>query len=346
MATNQAAWIKEAYSHPFVVEPAELPRAGPHDLVIKNHALAINPVDWKVQTQSPPFVAKYPFILGSDVAGEVYEVGSEVENFKVGDRVIAEGHAFLDGKSTSGAFQNYTAVDRLIAVKLPPNLTYTEGVVLPLALNTAITGLYPEEILGLPLPSVNPIPVNKILLIWGGSSSVGAAAIQLAKASGLTVIATASAPNHDLVKSHLRADHVFDHNAPDVVTQIAQTVKDSGKEFAGVYDAIALPTSLKLVTEVFEQLRGLGARRLAVTLLPQGLPDDIQTGQMFALTVLTKHRSIAEHVWGRFLYEALEKGVIKPLPEPMVIGKGLESVQKAVDRLKEGVSAKKVVVEL
>lgn len=86
MASNQAAWLEEKQQYPFKIGPADVPKAGPDQLVIKNHALAINPVDWKIQSYGF-LVEKFPMILGCDVAGEVYEVGSNVKDFKVGDRV-------------------------------------------------------------------------------------------------------------------------------------------------------------------------------------------------------------------------------------------------------------------
>lgn len=88
MASNNAAWITEAKGKPLKVHEAPLPKPGPNDVVVKNHAIAVNPVDWKIQDYGV-FLTKYPNILGTDVAGEVYEVGSEVKDFKRGDRVLA-----------------------------------------------------------------------------------------------------------------------------------------------------------------------------------------------------------------------------------------------------------------
>lgn len=83
---NQAAWLKEANS-PLEVGPAPMPSASAGELVIKNAAVAINPVDWH-QQDAGVFVQQWPTVLGCDVAGEVYEVGPGVEGFKKGDRVI------------------------------------------------------------------------------------------------------------------------------------------------------------------------------------------------------------------------------------------------------------------
>lgn len=86
MPQNQAAWIK-AQGAPLVVEDAPYNAPGPQEILIKNHAVAINPVDWKMQDHNI-FKDKYPHIFGCDVAGVVEEVGSEVKAFTRGDRVI------------------------------------------------------------------------------------------------------------------------------------------------------------------------------------------------------------------------------------------------------------------
>lgn len=83
---NQAAWLTKADT-PLQVADAPLPTAGPSELVVKNAALAINPLDCHMQ-DSGVFVQQWPAVFGCDVAGEVYEVGPGVKRFKKGDRVI------------------------------------------------------------------------------------------------------------------------------------------------------------------------------------------------------------------------------------------------------------------
>ncbi len=83
---NQAAWLVKA-GEPFQVGDAPLPVAGPGEIVVKNSAVAINPVDGHMYGIGI-FVQQWPTILGNDIAGEVYEVGPDVQRFKKGDRVI------------------------------------------------------------------------------------------------------------------------------------------------------------------------------------------------------------------------------------------------------------------
>lgn len=125
---------------------------------------------------------------------------------------------------------------------LPDSITYAAGSVLPLAADTALVGLVSSsgKGLGLPLPSLNPEPSGKTIVLWGASSSVGALVTQLAVAAGAKVIATASSHNFDFVKM-CGATEVFDYKTSTVVDDVVQAVQSAGGDFIGVYDAVALP---------------------------------------------------------------------------------------------------------
>jgi NADPH:quinone reductase-like Zn-dependent oxidoreductase len=148
-------------------------------------------------------------------------------------------------------------------------MSFEQAVVMPLAISTAASGLYLPQYLGLPyLPSSNPKPTGKTLLIWGGASSVGATTIQLAVASGIEVITTASPVNHDFVKS-LGASVVFDYRSPSVVEDIVKELE--GRDFAGVYDAISEEPSFKPIAET---LTRLGQQVKIAVVLPWNSPPE------------------------------------------------------------------------
>jgi len=88
MPSNSAAWITEAKAKPFVVKDAPYPEPNDDEIVVANKAIAINPVDWKIQDHGL-FIKNYPMILGTDVAGEVVEVGKNIKHLKKGDRVVS-----------------------------------------------------------------------------------------------------------------------------------------------------------------------------------------------------------------------------------------------------------------
>ena len=86
---NQAAW-QHAPGHPLRICVSDLPPPAADEIRIRNAAIAINPIDWILQEIALLPWLEYPAILGSDVAGEVAAVGSAVERFKVGDRVVGQ----------------------------------------------------------------------------------------------------------------------------------------------------------------------------------------------------------------------------------------------------------------
>lgn len=337
--SNRAAWL-DGKGQKLRVADSEMPKAGADEVVIKNKAIAINPVDWKVQ-DSGMFIQNWPIVLGCDAAGEVQEVGSNVKSVKKGDRVIGHAHSLVKQQSQYGAFQLYTNVSSAVVAKIPDSLGFAEASVLPLAINTAAAGLYQSRqdgFLGFEYPTLTPTQSGKTLVVYGGSSSVGALVTQLAVASGAYVIAVASQRNHDFCKSN-GASEVFDYSSSSIVDDIVKSVKGAEpRNFVGVYDAISVPDSYKITVPVLEKI---GAGNLVVTLPgPEKMPQACKTGNVFAI-----HPSV-NPLWESYIPQALAQGKLKAVPSPMVVGKGLDSVQEGCDANKKGVSAKKVVIEL
>ncbi|KAJ5246254.1 alcohol dehydrogenase [Penicillium chermesinum] len=194
---NQAALQIEAKARPFKVGPGPVPNPSEDEVVIKVAYVAINPVDHIVQA-TPIFEYPYPYVLGTDVAGTVAQLGSNVTRFKLGQRVIGHCDGLLTKKPTNNAFQAYSTCREVLMAEVPDSLPLANAAVLPLGFSTAASGLYIN--LKLPLPSLDPKPTGKKILIWGGSSSVGSSTIQLAVASGLEVLTTASPANHEYAK--------------------------------------------------------------------------------------------------------------------------------------------------
>ncbi|KAL7751438.1 hypothetical protein RI367_003298 [Sorochytrium milnesiophthora] len=361
--SNQAAWFSKPGA-PLEVAAAPMPTAGPNEIVVKNAAIALNPVDFKVQ-DSGFSVRQWPAVLGCDVAGVVQEVGSDVKHFKKGDRVIGYTNCtistgrdvvdqgarhtvgLLSGRPQDGAFALYSTVQATKAAILPDNIPFTDGVVLPLALETAVGGLFVKEAtptmggaltpaLALPYPSLKDVPqTGKTLVVYGGSSSVGTATIQLASAAGVKVIAIAGKSNADLCK-RCGAAEVFDHKDPAFVDKVVQAVGTTG--FVGVYDAISTPETY---TNSLAILAKLGGGHLACVLYPPAtLPSNVKAGFISGIN------EAATPVWTEYVTPALESGELQCLPKPTIVGKGLESINDGLKKLQAGVSATKLVVEL
>lgn len=215
--------------------------------------------------------------------------------------------------------------------------------------STAAAGLFSKGNLGIPLPPVSPSAAKKSILVWGGASSVGAVTIQLAKASGVAVVTTASSHNIPTMKSQLGADFAFDYKSAtvvdDVVSAVAQLKKD-GHDFVGVFDAASLPVSFECIGQIFGKLGStslVSTKKLATVLPPSNLPSDVDAKGVFAALL---DKDIADGIWAKFVPAGLKSGVLKPLPPASVIGKGLESIQKGMDMNKKGVSFAKIVIEL
>ena len=138
MRFNSAALLMKSTAKSLEVKSVPFPSPRKNEIVIKNAAVAINPADWMKQDMGNLLFSwvQYPCVLGSDVAGEVVEVGSGVTRFHIGDRVL--GHAVgLDQKynsSSMGAFQTYTVLLTHMASHIPLDLSYESASVIPLGL--------------------------------------------------------------------------------------------------------------------------------------------------------------------------------------------------------------------
>ncbi len=364
MPTNTAAWLG-AKQAKLEVAPAPYTPPSDDEIVVKNHAVAINPIDWIIQVAGNIVFRwiKYPFVLGEDLAGEVVEVGKAVTRFKVGDRVL--GHAVGTDKDRNspaeGAFQAYTVVLAHMAAPIPRAMPYEDAAVLPLALSTAACGLFQKDHLALQYPSAAPAPTGQTLLVWGGSTSVGSNAIQLAVAAGYEVITTASPRNFDYV-TKLGASQVFDYNSTTVVKDIIAAFQ--GKTLAGALaigtgsaepcaDIVHACNGNKFISTVSQSvsLESGMTVQLVLKLVSSNISLQvkcrtrrIRTKSVFGSTL--KENEVSRVIYKDFLPQALADGRYVAAPEPYVVGTGLECVQTGFDAQRKGVSAKKVVVSL
>jgi len=166
MASNTAAWITAPKAAPFEVKPAPLGTPEENQILVKNHAIAINPVDGKIQYDAI-FPLKYPTILGQDVAGEVVAVGPHVTRFKKGDRVIGVAAGFHSRRDEEKAFQEYTILRTNMSCEIPDAMPFENGVVLPLGIAAASSALFNTDFFNLALPTEpRQKPNGKALLIW------------------------------------------------------------------------------------------------------------------------------------------------------------------------------------
>lgn len=192
-------------SNPNSLQDVEIdkPEAKGHDLLVRIEAIAVNPVDTKVRAPKDK-VEDTPRILGWDAAGVVEAVGEDVTLFVPGDEVYYAGDI-----TRPGAYAEYQVVDERIVGRKPSKLAFAEAAGLPLTTITAYEAFFDRLDL-----DIDGAHRGESLLIIGGAGGVGSIGIQLAKAAGLRVIATASRPETIAWVQDLGADHVINHRQP------------------------------------------------------------------------------------------------------------------------------------
>lgn len=173
------------------------PVPGPREILLQVHAAGLNPVDFKTVhgALKPVIPYRLPFVPGNECAGTVVAVGAAVRRFKVGDAVFARM-----AKAAAGAFAERVVVEEGLAAHTPAALDFIEAAAVPLAGLTAWQALFERA----------RLRAGERVLIHAGAGGVGSMAIQLAKAHGAWVAATASAAKHDLLRE-LGADQVIDY---------------------------------------------------------------------------------------------------------------------------------------
>jgi len=169
------------------VQEMPVPKPGAGEVLIKVRSAAVNPVDWKIASRR---VGQVP---GTDVAGVIDTLGEGVTGWKVGDQVLGFARQ-------SGSYAEYAVIPVNSLARKPKSMTFEEAAGVPIAAETAYRALH----------EAGKVQKGQTVLIHGAAGGVGSAAVQIAKAAGARVIGTASASNHEFLKS-LGADEVIDY---------------------------------------------------------------------------------------------------------------------------------------
>ncbi len=372
MPQNTALWL-HARRAPFTVGPAPATAPGDDEIVVRVRAVAVNPFDRIQQTIGDiitPWI-DYPFVAGSDVAGEVVDIGRLVTRFRVGDRVLgyAAGADKRRNRAAEGAFQDYVVLLAYMVSPIPDDMAFEAAAVLPLGISTAACGLFQTDFLAMSAPSAAPTPAGKTLLVWGGSTSVGSNAIQLAVAAGYEVITTASPRNFAYVKQ-LGAREAFDYRSRTVTADIIRALR--GETMAG-----ALAIGAGSAAFCIDIVGGCTGNRFVALATPAASFDAVPAGRgrlprlvpaaarmvagNIGLALKARRRGVhTKFIWGSdlianevgpmifeaFLPSALAEGRFVAAPSPTVVGTGLAQIPVALERQRQGVSAAKLVVML
>lgn len=199
------------------VKDAPIPEPGNGEILIKNMAAGINPVDFKVRNGSLKLIApgKMPRTPGGDIAGIVEKVGSDTSRIKAGDKIFAMLNM------AGGGYSEYLCIKEDLAGIIPAGFTFEEAAAVPLAGLTALQALRNNA----------NIQKGMKVLINGGSGGVGIYAIQIARYFDAEVTAVCSSKNVEFVK-RFGANHVIDYTKEDFTY--------SSEQFDIVFDAVAM----------------------------------------------------------------------------------------------------------
>ena len=188
------------------------PRPGAGQVLVRNHAIGVNPVETYVRAgKYGP--RQFPFTPGSDAAGVIQAVGERGSRFKIGQRVYTSG-------SISGAYAQLALCSEAQVHPLPEKITFAQGAALGVPYGTAFYALFLR----------GKAIAGETVLVHGASGGVGTAAVQFARAAGLTVIGTAGSARGRTLVAEQGAHHVLDHHAPKYLEELMKLTNDSGVE--------------------------------------------------------------------------------------------------------------------
>ncbi len=197
-----------------VYEEVPKPEPGPAQILVKVAAAPVTPVDVAVREDRFPTPRQPPKILGSDGAGVVEQTGAEVTSVEIGERVAFSGL----GIGSEGSYAEYAVIAETQVVHLPEELSFTDAAAIGMAFPAAYYALVTR----------GALREGETVLVQGAAGGVGSASVQLAKALGARVLATASGPDAaDLVLS-LGAEAVIDFRTEDVPERVLELTGGRG----------------------------------------------------------------------------------------------------------------------
>lgn len=327
--TMRALVLKDYATGTLIDTQVPRPVAGSGQVLVRIIASGVNPIDHKIRTgQAPYAMPELPAILGTDMAGVVEMVGEDVSAFKVGDEVFG-----LTGgvRGLPGTLAEYAAVDAdLIAIK-PESLSMREAAALPLVFLTAWEGLVDRA----------GVHAGQRVLVQGGAGGVGHVAVQIARAFGAEVFATASAGKQELVES--MGATAIDYRTSQVGDYVTQHTDGAG--FDLVYDTVGGPTLDDSLVATRHYGHVVSCAAFGTHNLAGGSLRCVTLSGVFVLLPMLSGEGRAHH--GDILREAArlaEDGKLKPIVDDQRFG--LADAQAAHEALSAGKIIGKAVIDI
>ena len=326
---NMQALVLNRYDGPLEMTELSRPTAGQGQVLVRIKASGLNPLDTKIRAGSAAH-AKHPLplVLGMDMAGVIEAIGDGVSGFKVGDEVYG-----LTGGvgGIQGSLAQFAAVDaRLIAHK-PSNLSMREAAALPLSFITSYQGIVDRA-------NVQP---GQTLLVQGGAGGVGHISVQLAKALGAQVFATASASDREVIEQY-GATHI-DYRGFSVEEYVKQYTQGSGFDIvADTVGGATLDASFAGVKQFGHVVSALGWG--THVLAPLSFREASYSGVFTLSALLTgKHRDHYGDML-RIATRLVEEGKLVPRVDPRRFD--LTTAEQGYLAITEGTPKAKIVVDV
>jgi len=219
-----------------VYEEVPTPEPGPSQILVRVAAATVNPVDVSVREDRFPTPKQPPKTLGSDGAGVVERVGEGIDSVRPGDRVAFSGL----GIGSEGSYAEYALIAETQVVHLPEGLSFVDAAAIGMAFPAAYYALVTR----------GALREGETVLVQGASGGVGSASVQLAKALGARVLATASGPGAADLVLGLGAEAVIDFRTEDVAARVLELTDDKGVDLVHeLVLSVNLPLDVKLVAK-------------------------------------------------------------------------------------------------
>ncbi|GJJ20367.1 MULTISPECIES: NADP-dependent oxidoreductase [Mycolicibacterium] len=289
------AMVLDEFGGPEVLHVADIerPRAAACGVIVRVAYAGVNPADWKTREGwlAPFFEYRFPFVLGFDAAGVVAEVGEQVTDLAVGDRVVTASNM---GRGERGTYAQYVASDRERVVKLPDTVPFPDAAALPTAGVTCWEALF----------DVGGTGAGSTVLINGGAGGMGSYAIQLARMAGAKVAATCGPANLDYVRA-LGADLAIDYRAGGVADAVRQWAPDGVDLVVDTVGQGTLLDSIELVR------RGGTVTPIATLIADEPMPDPARAAELGVSVVPTMSNYANQERQLNALVAALGAGKIR-----------------------------------
>jgi NADPH:quinone reductase len=302
----------------FEARDVERPEPGPGEVLVRVIASGTNPVDAKFRSSGDAMGLEIPIILGLDVSGVIEEVGPGVTDLAPGDEVYYTPE--VSGTRSNASYAEYNVAPADIVAKKPASLSHEEAAAVPLAGGTAYEAIVRRL----------AVRVGETILIHGGAGGVGSFAVQIAKASGARVLASAGTHNQNTLRE-LGVDVPIDYTSEDVFEVALEDTAGAGVD--AVFDTVGGD----LIARSIQATRVFG--RVASIISLQGdLTPGYRLNQTFYGVFLLRERARLDE-----MTRLIERGQMRPLVDEVL---PLDQVAKAHERLESGHGRGKVVLRV